>query len=94
MHSSTVSELKNAYQGEASFIHVEIYDNPEEIQGDLSRARFTEAVEEWKLDRLPGWFNESWTFVLNSEGRVHQRFEGFVTLEELEESLQQVLPEG
>ena len=90
----TVSELKNAYQGEASFIHVEIYDNPEEIQGDLSRARFTEAVEEWKLDRLPGWFNESWTFVLNSEGRIHQRFEGFVTLEELEESLQQVLPES
>jgi hypothetical protein len=89
-----VSELKDAHQGEASFIHVEIYDNPEEIQGDLSRARFAEAVEEWKLDRLPGWFNESWTFVLNSEGRVHQRFEGFVTLEELEESLQQVLAEG
>ena len=87
----TVSELKDAHRGEASFIHVEIYDNPEEIQGDLSRARFTEAVEEWKLDQLPDWFNESWTFVLNSEGRIHQRFEGFVTLEELEESLQQVL---
>ncbi len=90
----TVSELKDAHLGEASFIHVEIYDNPEEIQGDLSRARFTEAVGEWKLDRLPDWFNESWTFVLNSEGRIHQRFEGFVTLEELEESLQQVLVEG
>ena len=90
----TVSELKDAHQGEASFIHVEIYDNPEEIQGDLSRARLTEAVEEWKLDRLPNWFNESWTFVLNSEGRIHQRFEGFVTLEELEESLQQVLIKG
>ena len=86
--------LKTLIRGEASFIHVEIYDNPEEIQGDLSRARFAEAVEEWKLDRLPGWFNESWTFVLNSEGRIHQRFEGFVTLEELEESLQQVLIEG
>jgi hypothetical protein len=90
----TVSELKEAHQGEANFIHVEIYDNPEEIQGDLSRARFTEAVEEWKLDQLPDWFNESWTFVLNSEGRIHQRFEGFVTLEELEESLRQVLVEG
>ena len=29
----TVSELKDAHQGEASFIHVEIYDNPQEIQG-------------------------------------------------------------
>ena len=90
----TVSELKDAHQGEASFIHVEIYDNPEEIQGDLSRARFTGAIAEWKLDRLPNWFNESWTFVLNAEGRIHQRFEGFVTLEELEESLQQVLIDG
>jgi len=90
----TVSELKDAHRGEASFIHVEIYDNPKEIQGDLSRARFTDAVKEWKLDQLPNWFNESWTFVLNSEGRIHQRFEGFVTLEELEESLQQVLLDG
>ena len=90
----TVSELKDSHQGEASFIHVEIYDNPDEIQGDLSRARLSEAVAEWKLDQLPDWFNESWTFVLNSEGQIHQRFEGFVTLEELEETLQQVLAEG
>ena len=90
----TVSELKDAHQGEANFIHVEIYDNPDEIQGNLSRARFTQAVKDWKLDQLPNWFNESWTFVLDSEGRIHQRFEGFVTLEELEESLQQILVEG
>ena len=87
----TVSKLRDAHPGEANFIHVEIYDNPEEIQGDLSRARFAEAVEEWKLNRLPNWFNESWTFVFDSEGRIHQRFEGYVTLEELEESLQEVL---
>ena len=90
----TVSKLKDAHPGQADFIHVEIYDNPEEIQGNLSRARLADAVEEWKLDRLPNWFNESWTFVLNSEGRIHQRFESYVTLEELEESLLEVLVEG
>jgi hypothetical protein len=90
----TVAELKEAHRGEANFIHVEIYDNPDEIQGDLSRAKITGAVTEWGFDQIPGWFNESWTYVLDSQGRVHQKFEGFVTLEELEETLQNVLAEG
>ena len=54
-------------------------------------AVLTEAVHEWGLSAIPGWFNESWTFVLDSDGRVVQRFEGFATLEELEEALQAVL---
>ncbi len=87
----TVSELSDKYQGQAHFIHVEIYDNPDEIQGDLSRARIASTVDEWGLTRLPHWFNESWTFVLDPEGRVQARFEGFATLTELEESLQATL---
>ena len=90
----TVTELKDAHPGEANFIHVEIYDNPAEIQGDLSKAVLVDAVEEWGLTELTNWFNESWTFVLDSEGRIQQRFEGFVTLTELEESLRQVLEPG
>jgi hypothetical protein len=90
----TVAELKEAHRGEANFIHVEIYDNPEEIQGDLSRAKITRAVSEWGFDQIPGWFNESWTYVLDSEGRVYQKFEGFVSLEELEETLEEVLAQG
>jgi hypothetical protein len=90
----TVAELKEAHRGEANFIHVEIYDNPDEIQGDLSQAKITGAVMEWGFDQIPGWFNESWTYVLDSEGRVHQKFEGFVTREELEETLQGVLDQG
>ena len=32
----TVSELREAiHEGQANFIHVEVYDNPDEIQGDL-----------------------------------------------------------
>lgn len=90
----TVTELKDAHSGAANFIHVELYDNPAEIQGDLSKAVLADAVDEWGLSKLPEWFNESWTFVLDSEGRIQQRFEGFVTLEELEESLLQVLAPG
>lgn len=87
----TVSKLKDAYRDEANFIHVEIYDNPGQIQGDLSKAKLAPAVSEWGFDQIPGWFNESWTYVLNSEGRIEQKFEGFVTLAELEETLQQAL---
>ena len=86
-----VSELRAKYDGQANFIHVEIYDNPDEIQGDLTRARIASTVDEWGLTQLPHWFNESWTFVLDSDGRVQARFEGFATVVELEESLQATL---
>lgn len=92
--AETLSELQDAHPDAANFIHVEIYDNPQEIQGDLEKAEITEAVREWGFDRIPHWFNESWTYILDSDGRIHEKFEGYVTLEELEETLQEVLPAG
>ncbi len=86
----TVSELRAAHPEKANYIHVELYDNPEEIQGDLSRARLVPAADEWGFTQIPGWTNESWVFVLASEGIVHQRFEGYATLTELEEALSEV----
>lgn len=86
-----VSELREAYAGQAHFIHVEIYDNPDEIQGDLDRARIAPPVAEWGLTGIPHWFNESWTFVLDAAGRVQSRFEGFATIEELETALKSAL---
>ena len=83
-----VSELKELRREEANFIHVEIYDNPDEIQGDLSLAIITDLVHEWGLSSIPDWFNESWTFILGRDGRIAQRFEGFATLEELDAELQ------
>ncbi len=84
----TVSQLKDLYQDKANFIHVELYDNPDEIKGDLSKAELSSLVDKWGLSSIPHWFNESWTFVLGSDGRIAQRFEGFATLEEMEEALQ------
>ena len=70
----TVKELKAAYLDRADFVHVEVYDFPDEIQGDLSRATLVEAVDEWGFSLLPHWFNESWVFIM-----VEQRFEGYAT---------------
>lgn len=80
-----LQELKNKYRGKANFIHVDLYDNPEEIQGDLSRARLSPTVVEW---RLP---SAEWSFVIDRNGIISARFESFATLDELEQALQRTL---
>jgi hypothetical protein len=89
-----VSELKEKHRDQANFIHVELYDNPDEIQGDLDRGTFSNLVHEWGLSEIPHWFNESWTFVLGTDGRITQRFEGFATVEEMEEALEAALAQA
>ena len=86
----TVSELRVEHPDAANYIHVELYNNPEEIQGDLSRAELVPAADEWGFTQIPGWTNESWVFVLDGDGVVRQRFEGFATLTELEAALAEV----
>lgn len=86
-----VSELKDAHPEEANFIHVELYDNPSEIQGDLSRAELVPHASDWGFTTIPGWLNESWVFVLDSNGIIQHRFEGFTTVEEMEEALASVM---
>ena len=83
----TIVELKDAHKGEADFIHVEIYDNPLEIQGDLTKAVFSPHVAAWGIDQTPDYRNESWVFVLGSDGKVTHRFQGYATLDELERAL-------
>jgi hypothetical protein len=90
----TVKELKAAYADRADFVHVEIYDFPDEIQGDLSRASLAPAVEEWGFSSVPHWFNESWVYIMDDEGLVDHRFEGFATLTELEAALKATLAAG
>ena len=80
-----LQELKNKYKGQANFIHVDFYDNPVEIQGDLTQARISPTALEW---RLP---STEWSFVVGRDGVVSARFEAFATFEELEQALQQVL---
>ena len=86
----TVSELRAANPDAANYIHVELYDNPAAIQGDLSVARLVPAAAEWGFTQIPHWTNESWVFVLDSDGVIRHRFEGFATLTELETALNEV----
>ena len=87
----TVEELKEQYKGQAGFIHVEVYDNPAEIQGNLSRARYAAMVHEWGLTTLEGYQNESWVFIFGKDGTVSSRYQGYASIGELAKGLDAAL---
>ena len=78
-------DLKNEFPNQANFIHVDYYDNPEQIQGDLNRAVLSPVVREW---RLP---SAEWSFVIDRDGVIAARFEGFTPLQELRQALKKNL---
>ena len=82
-----LQSVKDRYKHRAGFIHIEVFDNAEEIRrnGDLSVARTVAAVEEWGLPTEP------WTFIVDRHGRIAAKFEAFTTAEEIEEELTKVL---
>lgn len=84
----TVAELSASYHGSANFIHIEVYENPHEISGDLSQAKVSPTVIEWGLTTFPGWTNESWVFLVDKEGLVKARFEGYTAIDELRSALE------
>ncbi len=81
----TVQMLKQKYRGQANFVHADFFDNPGQLEGDLSNARKSPAAREW------GVTDTEWTFVIDRRGVVSHKFEGYATLEELEAALKEVL---
>ena len=80
-----VSALKDRVGPRANFVHVEVYENAHEIEGDASKLRLDPAMAEW------GLLTEPFTFVVDAGGLVAAKFEGFVTEGELEAALTAVL---
>ena len=82
---AVVSELKERFLGRANFIHVEVVKNPHLVEGGRPSVEFVEAVTQWGLPTEP------WTFIVDEDGLVRDKFEAFATLEELADSLEDVL---
>ncbi len=80
-----LQQLKDLYNNQAHFIHIDFYENPLEIQGDLNKAQISPAVLEWSLPSI------EWTFVINNSGIIAARFEGFATLDEISDALKPFL---
>ena len=77
-----IEGIKEGYEDRVTFIHVEMFDNPHEIQGDLRVARVAPAVLEW------GLLTEPWTFVVDGRGLIVAKFEAFTTAPEIESELE------
>ncbi len=68
-------QVKASYDGDAEFIHMEIYNDNELDKG------FREQVIKWKLPTEP------WVFTIDSEGKVAARMEGAFSVRELEDAI-------
>jgi hypothetical protein len=73
-----VRTLLPAYGQRVAFTHQEIWE-------DFAAKKAFSTVEEWRLDTEP------WIFIVDSQGIIRGKFEGFVTRGELENALQEVL---
>ena len=83
-----LSALNERHAGKVNFIHIEVYENPHEMKEDFSAGRVSPHMDQW------GLLTEPFTFVLDADGRVASKFEGFATEEELEATLAEVLQAG
>lgn len=63
-------------ESDVRFIHVEVYERNDPANG------YNRWMQEWGLTTEP------WTFVVGADGRISDRFEGLVSVHELERAVQ------
>ena len=81
-----LKQLKTTRSGQINVLHVEVYDNPPEIrENGISVAKLSPILAEWGLPTEP------WTFVIDADGIVRAKYEGFVSSEELEKAVSSTL---
>ena len=78
---SDLSDLAGRYEGQANFVHVEVYRDPHLINSADPTRELVPAVDEW------GLVSEPWTFVVGGDGRITDRFEQYVPPQVLEAAL-------
>ena len=78
-----VEEVARRVEGEdVRFIHVEVFEDNDPAKG------FNRWLKEWKLPTEP------WTFLVGADGRIVERFEGTVSVSELEDAVREQLLVG
>ena len=82
--AEVLSEVRALFGDAANYIHVDLYENPEQVRLGEEPIE-TPILEEW------GLHTDEWTFVVNAEGVVAARFEAFAPLAEVEAALAAVL---
>ena len=80
-----VKSIKREFGDRAEFIHIEVFDNPHLMEGNIANGVLSPTLAEW------GLVSEPWTFVIDRKGLVSAKFEAFTTRTELEDALVAVL---
>ena len=82
--AEVLSEVRALFGDDANYIHVDLYENPEQVRLGEDPIE-TPILEEW------GLHTDEWTFIVNADGVVVARFEAFAPLAEVEAALAAVL---
>jgi hypothetical protein len=73
-------EVQHRLEGEnVRFIHVEVYEDNDPAKG------YNQWMQEWNLRTEP------WTFLVDADGKIAERFEGTVSVSELESAVREKL---
>ena len=76
-----VEDVSKRFEGEdVRFIHVEVYEANDPAKG------YNRWMQDW------GLVTEPWTFVVNANGKIASRFEGLVSVHELEAAVHAAAP--
>tara|TARA_B100001142_G_scaffold239156_1_gene237878 strand:+ start:668 stop:1504 length:837 start_codon:yes stop_codon:yes gene_type:complete len=78
--------VKNNNKDNLIVIHVEVWENFKEImsKGDLSIGKVNKSVEKFGINTEP------WTFLINKDGLVLNRYQGYVSSNEMEKDLNSI----
>ncbi|MDG2101500.1 MAG: thioredoxin family protein [Dehalococcoidia bacterium] len=78
--------VKNNNKDNLIVIHVEVWKNFKEImsKGDLSIGKVNKSVEKFGINTEP------WTFLINKDGLVLNRYQGYVSSNEMEKDLNSI----
>ncbi len=78
--AEVLSEVRQIYGDAANYVHVDLYENPEQVRLGEEPIE-TPILEEW------GLHTDEWTFVVDADGVVTARFEAFAPLAEVDAAL-------
>ena len=73
-----LKKLKSKYHDKITFIHVEVYENPHLIKGNLKNAKISPVLNEWNIK------SEPYTFLIDKNNYLFRKFQGYVSYEEIE----------
>lgn len=79
---AVIKQLKEQYKDQVNFLHVEVYPYP--FGESFQAGKRVPAMDEWNLRTEP------WTFLVDADGVIQARYEGGITLAELEPALAQL----